>query len=92
MTEKAFNEIWTSIAIVALFTTLNTVLQTQGSELFFSFPKVDNADIVAVTVYGMLVSVPMLFLLIRFTIIYFKEHGTGLWSAKIPIAFNRQID
>lgn len=92
MTKKAFNEIWTSIAVVALFVTLNSVLQTQGSELFFSFPKVNDADRNSVTVYGMLISVPLLFLLIKLSFIYSKEYGIKLWSTKFPIAFNRQID
>lgn len=92
MTKKAYNEIWTSIAVIALFTTVNTALQTQGSELFFSFPSLKDVDRHAATVYGIIITVPLLFLLLRLSILYSKDHGGKKWATHFPVAFNRQVD
>ena len=92
MTKKAFNEIWSGLAIVALYTTVNAVLKTQGSELYLSFPNLKDADKHASTIYGILVSAPMLFFLIRLSMVYQIHYGINVWSTKFPVFLNRQVD
>ena len=91
MTEKSFNQVWTTIAIVSLYTTVNSTLQSQGSELFLSFPKVESADRNAITVYGILISVPMLLFMIKLTLVYKKHFGGVTWDSRFPIALSRTL-
>lgn len=92
MTNKAITQIWSALALLGLYASCNTVLKAQGSEIYFSFPRMDKADRYAVTIYGMVISIPVLLLLFRLTLIYAKREARITWSERLPIAFDREVD
>ena len=92
MTDKAITQIWSVLALLGLYASCNTVLVAQGSEVYFSFPRMDKADRYAVTTYGIIIALPVLFLMYRLTIIYAKRKKDGIWGERLPIAFNREVN
>lgn len=92
MTNKAITNVWSVLALLGFYISINTVLKAQGSEIYFSFPRMENADRYGVTVYGIIISVPVLLLMFRLTIIYAKRKALNIWSEQLPIAFNQEVD
>lgn len=92
MDESAFTNVWTTLGLTALYMSANALLHAQGSELFFPFPGLNDATRYAATVYGMMVSIPVLFVLLLLTRRYALRYGESRWSTRVPVAFNLSID
>jgi hypothetical protein len=92
MDESAFTKVWTTLGLTALYMSANALLHAQGSELFFPFPGLNDATRYAATVYGMMVSIPVLFVLLLLTRRYALRYGASRWSTRVPVAFNLSID
>ncbi|MDN5210469.1 hypothetical protein QQ020_00370 [Fulvivirgaceae bacterium BMA12] len=92
MNDKTVNQIWSFLMLIGLFTALNSSLRSQGSELYFNLVDVKNADESAITVYGILISVPLLLLATKLASIHGLNKNQKKWYVKYPVAFNVEIE
>ena len=93
MPKESYAKIWTTIGLLTLYTSLNTYLCTQGSELAFGYPDFSDMGTQSITLYAMLIFIPSFLTFLWITFNYLKEHGNfEKWTEGFPIAFNLKLD
>lgn len=91
MNDKTVNQIWSFLMLIGLLTALNASLKSQGSEMYFNIVDVKSTDESAITVYGILISVPLLMLATKLASIHSLNKRQKKWYTKYPVAFNVEI-
>jgi len=93
MNNVTLNKIWSFLGLASLILALNAVLATQGADFVINFGiELQEQGRYAVSVYGMMLSVPVfiLFLLVTHTFLY--KNRNKRWFEKFPSAFNAQFE
>jgi len=91
MDKSTFTKIWSVVGLALCYVTLNAVLRTQGSEVFASGVDFSEVERFSATIYGMVLSLPLLACMIWLTGFYIARHPEQPSYYRLPSAFNLQV-
>ncbi len=93
MNRESYSKIWTFLAVLVLYTSVNSYLGIQGSPLSLPFPNFEKLTFQLIPLFSLLIFVVTYGVLVLTTNFFLhKNKYEKIWTKKIPLAFNVKPD